>query len=112
MALTQKQKEAVNLMITVPYISNGDVAKELHVDASTVYRWKQKQEFLDYWDEQLAIAWKDSIRMAQRKMHELAANGDRYAAQYILDSGGFAKTNKVELDGSLSINIDIADDEE
>ncbi len=51
--LTATQKKCAEMIVTrdVHGKNNNKIAEELNIDRATLYRWKQKKEFIDYMNE-------------------------------------------------------------
>lgn len=111
MALKAKQKLLAELMVGNPYLNNVEYADTVGIDPKTLYKWKKTDEFQAYMSELLKEQWKDAEKLAQKKMIELALNGDYRANAYILDNLGYKPTTKVEADVNTDIVIKIGGDE-
>lgn len=107
MALKPQQMELLEAMLAHPMLSDVKLAELLGINNKTVGVWKKKPEFKEELDKRLKEQWKDSERLAQRTMLDLAAKGDFKAAKYILDSLDYAPTQKIEADVKTDICIDI-----
>ena len=112
MALKPKQKLLAELMVGNPYLNNVEYADVVGIDPKTLYKWKKTDEFQAYMSELLREQWKDAEKLAQKKMIELALNGDFRANQYILDNLGYKPTTKVEADINTDTIIRIIESEE
>ena len=110
MALKPKQKLLAELMVGNPYLNNVEYAEAIGIDPKTLYKWKKTDEFQAYMSELLREQWKDAEKLAQKKMIELAMQGDYRANQYILDNLGYKPTTKVEADINADIVINIGED--
>lgn len=105
--LKPKQKLLAELMVMNPFMNNVEYAKAIGIDIKTVYKWKKTDEFQAYMSQLLKEQWKDAEKIAQKKMIELAVNGDYRANAYILDNLGYKPTTKVEADVNTNIVINI-----
>ena len=105
MALNAKQLELIEALMANPMISDVKVAKKIGINNKTVGVWKKKPEFQEELKARLAAQWKDAERLAQDTMLSLAREGDFKASKYILDSLGYAPTQKIEADLNTDINI-------
>ena len=102
-----KQYELLEAMLSHPMMSDVKLAELLHLNNKTVGKWRKEPEFQKEMKERLAQQWKDAESLAQRKMIELAAEGNFNANKYILDSLGYAPTTKIEADINQDIIINI-----
>ena len=109
MALKPKQLELLELMLTNPMMSDVKMAKQLELNNKTVGKWRKEPEFQEEMKKRLAEQWKNAEALAQAKMIELAQEGNFQANKYILDSLGYAPTQKIEADvktENIVINIE------
>ncbi|PEL24303.1 phBC6A51 family helix-turn-helix protein [Bacillus toyonensis] len=51
MALTESQRQCIDLMIAEPTRTQQSLADELGVHVNTIYNWKKNAEFNDYFKE-------------------------------------------------------------
>lgn len=110
MALKPKQIELLEAMLANPMLSDVKLAELLHLNNKTVGKWRKEPEFQAELKSRLAQQWKDAESLAQRKMIDLASEGNFQANKYILDSLGYAPAQKVEANISTDITITIDDD--
>ena len=110
MALTAKKIELLEAMLANPMMSDVKLGELLNLNNKTVGKWRKEPEFQAEMKNRLAQQWKDAESLAQRKMIDLAAEGNFNANKYILDSLGYAPAQKIEADVSAS-NITIKIDE-
>lgn len=111
--LMPKQIEAIQKIVYVsrPFATDDEITKLLGIGRTTWYRWRRDPLFVEALEKEHRKRWAQSANDAMRKMIELADAGDRLAAQYILDSAGYAAPQKVELT-SADIRISIGDDDQ
>lgn len=109
MALKPRQLKLIEALIANPMLPDTELAQQLGINRNTIREWKKQPEFQAEIKARLADIWQDSERLAVDTMQSLARGGDFKASKYILDSLGYAPTQKVEaeLKGSVDINIDI-----
>ena len=107
MALKPKQRALIEAIIANPSAPNVDLADMVGVNRNTITQWKRNEEFQDALQQRLHEIWKESESIAIRSMRNLAIQGDFKASKYILDSLGYAPTQKIEADVSAGINITI-----
>lgn len=107
MALTAKRLELLEAMIAHPNLSDVKLGKLLDLNNKTVGKWRKEEEFQEELKRRLAEQWKDAERLAQRKMIELADEGNFQANKYILDSLGYAPAQKIEANVSNEIVINV-----
>ena len=115
MALKAKQYELLEAMLAHPMMPDTKLAELLELNNKTVGKWRKEPEFQDELKKRLAEQWKNAERLAQKKMIELADEGNFQANKYILDSLGYAPAQRIEADVKNDIVISIGwddDDEE
>lgn len=96
MALSLKKKELVDCLMANPMLPNTQIAKIMGINNKTVGKWLKEPEVQEELARRLKEQWKDGERLAQDTMLSLCREGDFKAAKYILDSLGYAPTQKVE----------------
>ena len=79
----------------------------LELNNKTVGKWRKMPEFQEEMKKRLAEQWKSAESLAQKKMIELAADGNFHASKYILDSLGYAPAQRIEADLHTDIVINI-----
>lgn len=109
--LKPRQYELLELMIINPTWSDVKLAEYMNLNNKTVGKWRKMPEFQEEMKKKLSEQWKNAERLAQKKMIELAEQGDFRANQYILDSLGYKPTTKIEADVATDIVINIGGDE-
>ena len=82
-------------------------AEMLNLNNKTVGKWRKMPEFQEELKKRLAEQWQNAESLAQKKMIELASDGNFQANKYILDSLGYAPVQKIEADVHTEINIEI-----
>lgn len=107
MALKPKQIELLEAMLTYPMMSDVKLAQLLELNNKTVGKWRKEPDFQEEMKKRLAEQWKSAESLAQKKMIELANEGNFNANKYILDSLGYAPAQKIEADLHTDININI-----
>lgn len=110
MALTAKKIELLEAMLANPMLSDVKLAELLNLNNKTVGKWRKEPEFQEEMKRRLAQQWKDAESLAQRKMIDLASEGNFQANKYILDSLGYAPAQRIEADVKSDITITIGED--
>lgn len=112
MALRTTQLECIEAMIAHPSASYVALAEIVGVNRNTITQWKRNEEFMAEYRRRLKEVWKDAEGIAMKTMINLADQGDFKASKYILDSQGYAPTQKIEADVNTNIVINIGEDDE
>ena len=107
MALKPRQLKLIELMLAFPMLPDTELAKQIGINRNTVRVWKNLPEFQEELRGRLAEQWRDCERIAIDTMQSLAREGDFKASKYILDSLGYAPTQKIEADINADICINI-----
>lgn len=109
MALTAKRLELLEAMLANPRLSDVKLGELVNLNNKTVGKWRKEPEFQEEMKKRLAEQWKAAESLAQKKMIELAAEGNFNANKYILDSLGYAPAQRIEADVNTTeyiINIE------
>lgn len=109
MALTAKQLELIEAMLSNPMLSDVKLAEVVGLNNKTVGKWRKLPEFQEELKKRLNLQWKDAERIAQKTIIDLARKGDYKAAKYLLDSLGYAPTQKIEADVNTDIIVNVED---
>lgn len=107
MALKTKQLDLIEAIIANPSAPNTQLAEIVGVNRNTITSWKRNVEFKNALQERLREIWKESEAIAIDTMRSLATGGDFKASKYILDSLGYAPTQRIEADLNTDIHINI-----
>lgn len=105
MALKPKQKALIEAMLANPMMSDVKLSELLGINNKTVGVYKKMPEFQEELDRRLKEKWKESERIAQETIIQLAKEKDFKASKYILDSLGYAPAQKIEADVSASTDF-------
>ena len=111
MALKPQQAELLEIMLANPMMSDVKLAEMMGLNNKTVGKWRKMPEFQAEMKMRLAEQWKNAESLAQKKMIELANDGNFQANKYILDSLGYAPAQKIEADVRTEINLEIEEQE-
>lgn len=105
--LTKNMRVGAELMIAHPNWTNQQIADEIGIAEVTIRKWKYHELFNEYLDKRLAEEWKSYRIPAQKKMKELADNGDYRAIAYILDSNNYQAPQQIEINqNTIKVTID------
>lgn len=112
MALTAKKIELLETMLANPMMPDTKLAELMGLNNKTVGKWRKEPDFQEEMKKRLAEQWKNAESLAQKKMIELANEGCFQANKYILDSLGYAPTQRIEADINQDIIINIGGNED
>lgn len=106
MALNNKQRKALELLVYSPYMTQSMIAKEVGVHRDTIRVWREEnQEFKAELERAIKERWKAAEAMAVNGMIDLASEGNFQALRYMLDNLGYKPVEKIEADINSEINI-------
>ena len=108
-ALTTKMKRCAEILVAEPETSIGDIAQQLEVDPSTIWRWRKREDYKAYEHELCHERFMDMEKLAIQKLKENAKKGNQKAIEYLLDYIGYKSTEKVEtkITGIQTINVTV-----
>ena len=107
MALKPKQKALIEAIVANPTAPHTELAEIVGINRNTITVWKRDAEFQAALDARIKEIWKDSEMLAVNSMRKLATEGNFNASKYILDSLGYAPTQRIEADLHTDIEINI-----
>lgn len=106
MALNNKQRKALELLVYSPYMTQSMIAKEVGVHRDTIRVWREENmEFKAELEKAIKDRWKAAEAMAVNGMIDLASEGNFQALRYMLDNLGYKPVEKIEADINSEINI-------
>ena len=106
MALNNKQRKALELLVYSPYMTQQMIAKEVGVHRDTIRVWREEnEEFKAELNKAIKERWKAAEAMAVNGMINLAQEGNYQAIKYMLDNLGYKPVEKIEADINSEINI-------
>lgn len=109
----RRQDNLIEFMLDNPHLPETHCARECGVPNSTYFEWKKNDPyFTEELDRRIKERWKDSERLAVDTMIGLMKEGSFNATKYVLDNLGYKPTDKVEVQGSSTIKINIGDGED
>lgn len=112
--LTNKARACIELELEHPNWTYQQLADEVGASKTVVYNWHRSPCYTDELQARLKEDWKLAAKKAQAKMIELMTSEKQEvalnAAKYVLDSTGYKPTDKIDLDTTASITINITDE--
>lgn len=109
MTLTGKQYEAIQLLLYSD-MQECAIAEQLEINPSTLWRWKQNEEFAKELEAENRRKFKSLQQQALQTLERLLKEGNFNAAKYILDGNGYAPTEKQEIKMDAKIEVDYGED--
>lgn len=99
-------KRCAEILVAEPETQINDIAKELGVDPSTVWRWRQREDYKAYEHELCHARFMDLEKLAIQKLKENASNNNQKAIEYLLNYIGYKPKEQIEI-SDTTINIEI-----
>lgn len=111
MALSKKQKMAIELLTSGRGMTLKEVAEEVGITPKTLWNWRNSNEFTDFQEELARInneRWRAAEDAAREGAIKLCQQGNQKMIQFVLQNVGYNPTQKVEaeLHNDIVINID------
>lgn len=111
MGLTAKQKLYIEARLANPSAKISELAEQLGLATSTIYNWKRDCPWVqETIDARLKAQWAEAAAAAQEQMIKLSNEGNFNATKYILDSNGYMAPQKVELNTTAEVTINLTDE--
>ena len=109
--LTPKMKRGIEYLMAHPSATQQEIADFVGCSIATVRKWKYHPLYTEEFEKRLEEEWRDYRLSAQKKMKELADNGDYRAVAYILDSNGYSAPQQIEVNSNV-ITVSLLDEGE
>ena len=107
--LTSKMMRAAEIAVANPEKPVSEIAQELGVDTSTLWRWTKDDKNKEYQHELCVERFKDLEKLAIKKLKENAMNNQQKAIEYILDYVGYKPKEQQEVQMDAKIEVDYGD---
>ena len=113
MALTKKQRMALELLTSGRGMTFKEISDEIDVNPKTLWRWRNEPEFASFQDELKRlndIRWQAAEDAARESAIKLCKEGNQKMVQFVLQNAGYNPTTKLEADVKSDIIINIDDE--
>lgn len=110
MALSTKQKKALELLTCGLGLTYKEIAEQVGVDTKTLYRWRNEPAFALFQQELKRlndIRWQAAEDAAREGCISLCREGNQKMIEFVLKNLGYNPTQKVEAELNTTINIEI-----
>ena len=112
MAISKKQRMALELLTSGEAMSLKEVAEAVDVSPKTLWNWRNGNDFTEFQEELARIndeRWKAAVDAARQGAIKLCKDGNQKMIEFVLKNEGFNPTQKVEADITTDIVINIED---
>lgn len=109
MALSKKQLSAIQYIVYTDK-EDSEIAPEIGVDRSTIWRWRKLDEFNDAIEAECRRKFKKLQTTALNGLETLVARGHFGAIKYIMDGNSYAPTEKHDVLLDATIQVDYGED--
>ena len=99
--LTKKQRLAIELLTSGKGMSYKQIAEEVDVNPTTLWRWRNEHEFATFQEELKRLndeRWEATVDAAREAAVKLCKEGNQKMVQFVLQNAGYNPTTKVEAD--------------
>jgi len=110
MAISKKQRIALELLTSGEGMSLKEVAEAAGVTPKTLWNWRNSNEFTEFQEELARInaeRWQAAVDAARAGAILLCKNGNQKMIEFVLKNEGFNPTQKVEAEINTDIVINI-----
>lgn len=110
MALSQKQKIAIELLTSGEGLTLKEVAERADVNEKTLWRWRNEPEYALFQAELKKIndeRWQAAVDAARTSTIRLCKEGNQKMIEFVLKNEGYNPTNKIEAEVNQDIVITI-----
>lgn len=110
MALSKKQRIALELLTSGEGMSYKEIAEAAGVSPKTLWNWRCGNDFTEFQDELKRLndeRWLATIDAARAAAMRLVNADNQKMVQFVLQNAGYNPTQKVEADLHTDININI-----
>lgn len=110
--LNNKMLRAIEIMVTDPTRSKGDIAKEVNIRPETISQWMKREDFQQALKEENQRCFQGMAAKAVKKLNQLLDSKNEgialAASREVLNKAGYLETQKVE-QTIHNIEIEITD---
>lgn len=115
MALSKKQKNALELLTNGEGLTYKEIAERVGVNPKTLWDWRNEPNFTQFQEELKRLndeRWMSLVDAARAAAYRLVSNDNQKMVEFVLKNEGYNPTQKVEADVKTDIIITIGDDED
>lgn len=115
MAITTKQRRALELLTCGLGMNYKEIAEEVGVSPKSLWSWRNDERYKEFQDELKRlndIRWQAAEDAAREGCISLCREGNQKMIQFVLQNAGYNPAQKVEGNISTDVTINIGIDEE
>lgn len=112
MAISAKQKIALELLTCGEGLSLKEIAERAGVTPKTLWNWRNGNDFTEFQAELKKLndeRWQAAVDAARTSTIRLCKEGNQKMIEFVLKNEGYNPSQKVEAEISSDINITIVD---
>ena len=110
MALTKKQRLAIELLTNGEGLSYKEIAERVNCNPKTLWEWRNRPEYVMFQEELKKIndeRWLATVDAARAAAKRLVEKDNQKMVEFILKNEGYNPTTKTEVDLTTDIVINI-----
>ena len=108
MALTPKQKKALELLTCGLGMSYKEISAQLNITPKTLWSWRNRDtEFQEQFNKLNEERWLAAIDAAREGVISLCRDGNQKMIEFVLKNEGYNPTQKIEQTAPTEIKIKI-----
>lgn len=110
MALSTKQKKAIELLTSGEGYTLKEVAELANVSPKTLWNWRNGNDFTEFQEELNKVnneRWAAAVDAARQSAIRLCKEGNQKMIQFVLQNEGYNPTQKIEAEVNTEIIINI-----
>lgn len=104
-SITKKLYAICEYEVWHPEATQKQIADAVNVCYETVCTYRKSDIYRDLRDKLLRDKWREGAKVAMQTMQRLAAEGDREAAKFCLQTQGYEVGSKQKIEASVDNNI-------
>lgn len=113
MAISKKQRQAIEMMTGSQNYSFVEIAAEVGITVTQLWKWRTQPQFADFQDELKKIndlKWETTVNAAREAALELCKKQNQKMVEFVLKNEGYNPTQHIDADVNTEINIVIGDE--
>ena len=110
MALSKKQRIALELLTSGKGLSYKEIAEQADVSPKTLWNWRNGNDFTEFQEELKRlndIRWQAAEDAAREGAIRLCKDGNQKMIEFVLKNVGYNPTNKIEADVNTDVVINV-----